>query len=435
MVKDIKPYLTKNKRIDEWLKMHLQSFIEKDNKIEHSEVEHIVDYLKSEQSPRRLARLGVQQAKEQSEKWTVRLNKKFKNFSKIESDDSVKIFKTYGNNYAWVQLLSKESFKREGAIMGHCVGSYYDKSKSKIYSLRDQENSPHCTIEVLSDKSISQIKGKANREVIEKYHNFVLDFINSSGFNCNSYYDLKNLDAYKIERDGKTLVVKINQLKEKDTFLSNVTFNEISNKVTLPSELLFKDLTISNNKKEEFNLPKGWSFKQLRLDKVILSNEKLDLVSLNISNSEINVKALKVETFNAEKSTINSNSLKGDTLNCSDCEINSELLQCEDMTIENCKFNNPDTQIICDFAKIEHSGSSSNFNSVFKNAKINDYLELIGKYGKTKFPDLSLKSLNILNTNIELVPNHVKADKIFIRNGTKLEGKFKIIINEKGINE
>lgn len=100
MVKDIKPYLTKNKRIDEWLKMHLQSFIEKDNKIEHSEVEHIVDYLKSEQSPRRLARLGVQQAKEQSEKWTVRLNKKFKNFSKIESDDSVKIFKTYGNNYA-----------------------------------------------------------------------------------------------------------------------------------------------------------------------------------------------------------------------------------------------------------------------------------------------------------------------------------------------
>ena len=52
----------------------------------------------------------------------------------------------------------------------------------KIYSLRDTKNEPHATIEIQQQpvKSIHQIKGKANKEIVAKYHKYVSDFIDKA---------------------------------------------------------------------------------------------------------------------------------------------------------------------------------------------------------------------------------------------------------------
>ena len=73
--------------------------------------------------------------------------------------------------FKWVMVFSQKALEREGKLMSHCVGSYCDLVKSghsKIYSLRDKKNEPHCTVEV-SGKSIIQMQGKGNGSVDKKY--------------------------------------------------------------------------------------------------------------------------------------------------------------------------------------------------------------------------------------------------------------------------
>jgi hypothetical protein len=59
--------------------------------------------------------------------------------------------KEYPTGYKWVEVQSPEALKREGDIMGHCVGSYCESVKAgkmKIYSLRDPKGESHATVEV-----------------------------------------------------------------------------------------------------------------------------------------------------------------------------------------------------------------------------------------------------------------------------------------------
>ncbi|CAB4122344.1 PcfJ-like protein [uncultured Caudovirales phage] len=86
----------------------------------------------------------------------------------------------YPNHYRWVSVKSESALSREGKLMGHCVGGYYPRVKAgqtQIYSLRDPQNAPHCTIEV-TNKQIDQIKGKQNAAPTVKYVPYVQDFLN-----------------------------------------------------------------------------------------------------------------------------------------------------------------------------------------------------------------------------------------------------------------
>ena len=98
----------------------------------------------------------------------------------VEDADGVEAVVEYPNHYRWVSVKSEEALKREGKLMGHCVGGYYPNvkaGKTVIYSLRDPKNAPHCTIEV-SNNHIQQIKGKGNAAPTVKYVSFVQDFLN-----------------------------------------------------------------------------------------------------------------------------------------------------------------------------------------------------------------------------------------------------------------
>lgn len=159
-----------------WTSTVLKNYLKKqpENRIE---IEHILDYLKSNKSPSRLKKMSYDQAKRKADEWNKSLQKKGKDL--VETEEDVEDF-LIKDDYRIVKLKSKNSYQREGNLMSHCVASYYGKKEVEIYSLRDNKNEPHCTIEIQKNKDkkyINQIKGKGNSLVSPKYINPVLDFL------------------------------------------------------------------------------------------------------------------------------------------------------------------------------------------------------------------------------------------------------------------
>ena len=81
--------------------------------------------------------------------------------------------------------------------MRHCVASYYGNS-AVIYSLRDAENMPHCTME-----KGSQVKGKGNGSIHPKYVGYIVAFLEEIGMTVgdNEIQDLGYFNAEKIKKD------------------------------------------------------------------------------------------------------------------------------------------------------------------------------------------------------------------------------------------
>lgn len=68
-------------------------------------------------------------------------------------------------NYKWVQLLTQEDCQEEGNAMGHCVGGHSGiwREKSYAFSLRDEFNRPHLTLEARRENGvIFEFKGRNN---------------------------------------------------------------------------------------------------------------------------------------------------------------------------------------------------------------------------------------------------------------------------------
>jgi len=109
-----------------------------------------------------------------TDKWDKMLQQNGRLIDEQSGEDTETIL-SCNDGFKWVRLISENSYKREGALMRHCVSSYYGKDKT-IYSLRDEFNNPHCTIE----KDI-QIKGKGNGDISPKYIHKVVDFLEWTG--------------------------------------------------------------------------------------------------------------------------------------------------------------------------------------------------------------------------------------------------------------
>ncbi len=151
------------------------SWIEKriEAPINISECEHIIDYLNSDKCPKRLNSATYKQMLSNSKKWTKSLAKKGKDLGVKASD--VEVVLDFKDGFKIVKLLGENEYKREGFLMRHCVASYYGKDV-EIYSLRDKDNMPHCTME----RDV-QIKGKGNGEIHPKYIDYVVKFLEWSG--------------------------------------------------------------------------------------------------------------------------------------------------------------------------------------------------------------------------------------------------------------
>jgi PcfJ-like protein len=168
----------------------------KANKTTISELEHIVDWMVSNDAPSRLMKMSLKVAKDCAEKWMSANTKKGKNI--VDSDGDIDPFMEFDDKSKIVILKTNNAFKREGFLMGHCLGGYSVRDGFEIYSLRDDKNNPHATFEVNKNgKEILQIKGKGNGEIHPKYIHRVLSFLEKVGIKVRKE-EMKNLGYYYV---------------------------------------------------------------------------------------------------------------------------------------------------------------------------------------------------------------------------------------------
>ena len=166
------------------------------------EIIHTVDYFatlepndlrKIYKEPYRVIKQKVQEWDRELASASKDSDKEDEDKKKLVLDKDYKVIKQVGG-MKWVKLLTPESKTVEGSSMGHCVGrGGYEKAD--IYSLWDSKNRSHVTIEANdSRKTISQVKGKQNREPVEKYIPISIEFVANA-----------MMQGYKVLGDGENI--------------------------------------------------------------------------------------------------------------------------------------------------------------------------------------------------------------------------------------
>lgn len=254
----------------------------------HEQVEHIVDFMKAQVAANpqiKFENFQVDQAFKQAADWTARLQKK-KTEEEVEGTDYNTI-KAYDTGYKWIDVVSQNGLLREGKLMGHCVGGYYDRVKSgsvKILSLRDKKNEPHCTIELERGGRLNQIKGKQNGKVNKEYMDYVMDFINSK------LVPFKKMDEYDMKRNGllhtKEGYISVNNIKPGTVIEHDFNLKDFKD-VELPEDLTVKgDLKVGDRAEFKKNLKVGGEL-DLSHNSISELPEGLDVKDLNIFDTNI----------------------------------------------------------------------------------------------------------------------------------------------------
>lgn len=146
-------------------------------------LETIVDWFNATLRPdapatNRIDRVGFEQAQRDAKAWRENISKN----PWAHINDRPPKVKAYPDGYAWVRLVNGMHLKREGELMGHCVGGYGHNLRQgdEIYSLRDPNNGPHITVHISrgnGTKSVSQMKGKGNKKAEPKYQPYLADLV------------------------------------------------------------------------------------------------------------------------------------------------------------------------------------------------------------------------------------------------------------------
>lgn len=198
---------TEKEEVKYWISHNLANYLQ-DNNEDVSEIEHIIDYLNSDKAPKRLKKMSYQEAKNAAEQWLNSLAKKGRGLIDLPGDVEVTI--DFKDGFKLVKLISKKSYDREGTLMAHCVSSYYDKEDNAIYSLRDSNNKPHCTLSVVNrkgDQGIEQIKGKGNGHIDPKYIQYILEALKFFGLSVRDT-EMYNLGYIMVDDDYISLANK-----------------------------------------------------------------------------------------------------------------------------------------------------------------------------------------------------------------------------------
>lgn len=177
-----------------WISHNLSNYL-KENPEVQDDIEHIIDYLVSDDAPKRLKSMSYDEAKSNAEKWTKAQQKKGQHIK--EADDDTEVVLDFKDGFKVVRLVGENAYKREGYLMRHCIASYYG-SNTEIYSLRDKDNNPHCTME-----KDQQIKGKGNGDIHPKYIGYVVKFLEhidmTVGDNEMKHLGYANMEKFKKE--------------------------------------------------------------------------------------------------------------------------------------------------------------------------------------------------------------------------------------------
>ncbi len=182
------------------------------------EVEHMLDFMYSNKH-KKLEWLSYKLILAKTKKWDIQLQK-------VSSKDTEKEwidFETYldfWDGFRIVKLISKQCYEREWKLMSHCVWWYFGRNTT-IYSLRDSQNKPHCTIE-----DWNQVKWKWNGSIDPKYVEYVVKFLEKKWMTVWEN-EMKNLGYHKLDSIDEWLTCdatyngyiyenKLDQIKDKD---------------------------------------------------------------------------------------------------------------------------------------------------------------------------------------------------------------------------
>lgn len=189
--------------VQQWLDIRLKPVI-KTRMLTDVDIENMVHWLENYRDKSILMQFSVDKVYNSTKKWMHKLEESGRDV--IEQKGDVKILLEMQNGMYLVELTSESAYKYEGHQMGHCVASYFGKD-SKIYSIRDKFNKPHCTVE-LNEGKINQIKGKNNRFVISEYVPYVLESLRFLNINIETR-DMSNLGLIKVVEDELKTISKV----------------------------------------------------------------------------------------------------------------------------------------------------------------------------------------------------------------------------------
>jgi hypothetical protein len=292
-----------------WLQRQAVPYLMKE-KIDIVDLEHILDFFNSEspEKPPRLGKISYVEAVRQANRWTELEAKRVKrkmDFKENPSDVEV-VFKYEKDT--WVKLLVEAAYVREGANMQHCVGKggYFN---SIIYSLRDEENEPHCTIEVAGGR-VKQIKGKNNRLVIHKYHKSLFAFLSFLGIKIDTH-DLEQYGFIICKQgnfDADSLPDEVEVLTQRKVFLSL--------NARIPKKMIAAAIEIETRKDLDLS---GWTVAQL-----------------TVKSQNNNVKLPSgVKVLHAENSKFNENFIDADRINLTDSSLIAKKIKTNGIELAN----------------------------------------------------------------------------------------------------
>jgi hypothetical protein len=141
------------------------------------DVEHeatlIINYFQSPDAPKRFDSMKFPDALARAKTWRKNVLRGQLDTKDLEFVEFVAKY----NDMQWVKLVAPEAYDREGDRMHNCMDRRYYARGAEIYSLRDERNKPHCSIEA-EYRELNQVKGYNNGPIEEKYRDACLDFIN-----------------------------------------------------------------------------------------------------------------------------------------------------------------------------------------------------------------------------------------------------------------
>jgi hypothetical protein len=127
----------------------------------------------------------------------------------------------------------EKALKNEGELMGHCVGGYCEdviSGQSRIFTLRDQKNKPHVTIEGTPGV---QRPGSVPPEIAQQFAKESIQEANELGYKLNSPEYLNYVRGGEIQkadkwaRDNAYETVDITQIKGKSNGPVNDKYREM----------------------------------------------------------------------------------------------------------------------------------------------------------------------------------------------------------------
>lgn len=264
-----------------WLtrdKWHSQGpwFEFKPDKELEDKVRHVKDWIVGAQSecaewlskldekgrPQKLVKIGtLQQALDIADKEMERAAQKLRESmrgemgSVVEDTKHMKVIKRFKDGFAIVQLLTPQALDAETAQLGHCIGNGgYDSAlhgSARFYSLRDEQNRAHATIEVKSENNaIVQCKGKRNAPPVRKYQPYIQEFAKDEDFAIKG--DVNNIGMVKFR--GRYYF--FNKLPSGMVFDGRLDLSNFTEDVKLPNRLKIKGNLILNGARKT-EIPEG----------------------------------------------------------------------------------------------------------------------------------------------------------------------------------